>query len=136
MHERGELLLVPFPFSDLSATKRWPVLALIGPDTYGNFIAMPVTSRPHHTNAMAISAAEITGGSLPVASWARTDRVVTLNSALVPKSIARVNDLVAMAAIGQLCEYLCCRRRIAPGTGRRRPNSPSSMPSSLRTTRP
>jgi hypothetical protein len=42
MFERGDLLLVPYPFSDLSATKRRPVLALTGPDSYGDFIALPV----------------------------------------------------------------------------------------------
>jgi hypothetical protein len=46
MFERGDLLLVPFPFTDLSAAKRRPVLALTGPDGYGDFIALPVTSRP------------------------------------------------------------------------------------------
>jgi len=46
MFERGDLLLVPFPFSDLSASKRRPVLALTGPDGYGDFIALPVTSPP------------------------------------------------------------------------------------------
>jgi len=48
MFERGDLLLVPFPFSDLSAAKRRPVLALTTPDAYGDFIALPVTSRPQH----------------------------------------------------------------------------------------
>jgi hypothetical protein len=46
MHRRGDLLLVPFPFTDLSAAKRRPVLALTAPDTYGDFMALPVTSRP------------------------------------------------------------------------------------------
>ena len=32
MFERGDLLLVPFPFSDLSATKRRPVLTLGTPE--------------------------------------------------------------------------------------------------------
>jgi mRNA interferase MazF len=41
MSERGDLLLVPFPFSDLSATKRRPVLALTASDSYGDFIALP-----------------------------------------------------------------------------------------------
>jgi mRNA interferase MazF len=47
MFERGDLLVVPYPFTDLSAAKRRPVLALTGPDAYGDFIALPVTSRPH-----------------------------------------------------------------------------------------
>jgi mRNA interferase MazF len=38
MFERGDLLLVPFPFSDLSATKRRPVLALTALDEYGDFM--------------------------------------------------------------------------------------------------
>jgi mRNA interferase MazF len=46
MFERGDLLLVPFPFSDLSATKRRPVLALTALDEYGDFIALPVTRVP------------------------------------------------------------------------------------------
>jgi hypothetical protein len=46
MLERGDLLLVPFPFTDLSAAKRRPVLALTALDGFGDFIALPVTSRP------------------------------------------------------------------------------------------
>ena len=46
MPERGDLLLVPFPFSDLSAAKRRPVLALTAADRHGDFIELPVTSRP------------------------------------------------------------------------------------------
>ena len=32
MYEAGDLLLVPFAFSDLSTSKRHPVLALTPPD--------------------------------------------------------------------------------------------------------
>jgi mRNA interferase MazF len=38
MPERGDLLLVPFPFTDLSASKRRPVLALTASDRYGVFV--------------------------------------------------------------------------------------------------
>jgi mRNA interferase MazF len=40
MLERGDLLLVPFPLTDLSATKRRPVLALTAADSYGDFVAL------------------------------------------------------------------------------------------------
>jgi mRNA interferase MazF len=81
MPERGDLLLVPFPFSDLSAAKRRPVLALTSADRYGDFIALPVTSRPQAEYGVPLTANDMERGTLPAASWIRTDRVVTLNSA-------------------------------------------------------
>jgi mRNA interferase MazF len=59
MSERGDLLLVPFPFSDLSATKRRPVLALTASDSYGDFIALPVTSRPQTEHGLPLAAADL-----------------------------------------------------------------------------
>ena len=46
MFERGDLVLIPFPFSDLSAAKKRPVLLLTRPDVYGDFIALAVTRGP------------------------------------------------------------------------------------------
>jgi mRNA interferase MazF len=62
MSERGDLLLVPFPFSDLSATKRRPVLALTASDGYGDFIALPVTSRPQSEHGLPLAAADLVTG--------------------------------------------------------------------------
>ncbi len=47
MFERGDLVLIPFPFSDLSASKKRPVLLVSRPDGYGDFVALAVTSRPY-----------------------------------------------------------------------------------------
>lgn len=104
--ERGELLLVPFPFTDLSAAKRRPVLALTAADAYGDFVGMPVTSRPHHSLAIPITAADLVMGSLPAASWVRVDRVVTLHAGVVVKSIARSAEPFVAEAVRRLCEHL------------------------------
>jgi mRNA interferase MazF len=106
MPERGDLLLVPFPFTDLSATKRRPVLALTAADGYGDFVALPVTSRPQSEHAIALSAADLVSGSLPAASWIRTNRVVTLNASLVVKSVGRVAEPIVSAAAEQLVAYI------------------------------
>ena len=106
MPERGDLLLVPFPFTDLSASKRRPVLALTASDSYGDFIALPVTSRPQTEHGLPIPAVDMLTGTLPAASWVRTDRVVTLNTSLVVKTIGRVSDRLVTAAAEQLCSYI------------------------------
>ena len=106
MYERGDLLLVPYPFTDLSTTKRRPVLALTHADPQGDFIALPVTSRPQHSNALALPERALVSGSLPAASWVRTDRIVTLHVSLVTKVFGRVASAIVAAAAAQVCSYI------------------------------
>ncbi len=106
MLERGDLLLVPFPFSDLSATKRRPVLALTGPDSYGDFIALPVTSRPQAEYGVPLKSTDMVRGVLPAPSWIRIDRIVTLNASLVVKTIGHVTDGVLAEAVGRFCAHI------------------------------
>jgi mRNA interferase MazF len=106
MPDRGDLLLVPFPFTDLTASKKRPVLMLTAPDAFGDFIALPVTSRPQTAHALPITQADLTTGMLPVASSIRTNRVVTLNMSLVVKTIGHVSDSVVETAIKQFCAYV------------------------------
>ena len=103
MFERGELLLVPYPFTDLSAAKRRPVLVLTKPDGYGDFIALPVTSRPQAVHGIPIENSDLTSGHLPAPSWIRTDRIVTLNVSLVVKSIGCVAERVIELAAERFC---------------------------------
>ncbi len=103
MFERGDLLLVPFPFTDLSATKRRPVLALTKPDSCGDFIALPVTSRPQPDHGLPLTASDLVHGSLPAPSWIRTDRIVTLNASLVIKSFGHVAERVVATAVERFC---------------------------------
>ncbi|MDB5631169.1 MAG: hypothetical protein JWR49_24 [Tardiphaga sp.] len=106
MCDRGDLLLVPFPFTDLSATKRRPVLALTKADSYGDFIALPVTSRPQTEHGLPIAPSDMLAGTLPAPSWIRTNRIVTLNATLVVKTIGRVSDAVLATAVERFCAHI------------------------------
>jgi len=103
MFERGDLLLVPFPFTDLSATKRRPVVALTAPDSYGDFIALPVTSRPQAEHGILLASTDLVRGHLPARSWIRADRIVTLNVTLVVKCIGRVSARIVDTAVERFC---------------------------------
>lgn len=52
--EPGDLVLIPFPFADLKATKKRPVLVLTRPDRPGDFIGLAVTSVPTPEHALRI----------------------------------------------------------------------------------
>jgi mRNA interferase MazF len=41
----GDIVLIPFPFSDLSTTKKRLVLAITMLDSRGDFTALAITSR-------------------------------------------------------------------------------------------
>ena len=106
MFKRGDLLLVPFPFTDLSAAKRRPVLALTAADSYGDFIALPVTSRPLREHAVPLTTADLVIGMLPAPSWIRTDRIVTLNASLVVRTFGQVADRIVAAAVEEFCKHI------------------------------
>lgn len=45
-------------------------------------------------------------GTLPAASWIRTNRIVTLNASLVVKTVGRVSERVVVAAVERFCAYI------------------------------
>jgi mRNA interferase MazF len=112
MLERGDLLLVPFPFTDLSAAKRRPVLALTTLDSFGDFIAPPVTSRPQAEHGVPLITADLVRGHLPAPSWIRTDRIVTLNATLIVKTIGHVSARIVDAAVEQFCTGIGYPKRV------------------------
>ena len=104
--ESGTLLLVPFPFSNLTSTKRRPVLALTPPDPQGDFIACPVTSRDRWIHARPLLPDDLVAGVLPLPSWVRTDRVVTLHVDLVVKTFGRASEAFRVEIVQDLCRIL------------------------------
>lgn len=103
---RGDIVLVPFPFADLSAAKKRPVLILTEPDTYGDFLAVAVTSRSHHVHAVEVTKDDLAGGGLPVTSWVRVDRLVTLNLGLCIKPLAQVREEYIGRVVAAICRRI------------------------------
>jgi mRNA interferase MazF len=106
MLEAGSVVVLPFPFSDLRSSKRRPVLLLTLPDSYGDFLAMAVISQGGHAASLALIESDMRVGHLPKPSWIRTDKVVSLNQALVVKEIGKVSEPLRLQAVRPLCARL------------------------------
>ncbi len=103
----GEVVLVPFPFSDLSQSKVRPAVCLADAGR-GDWVLCQITSSPYGDPvAVPLDSPDFASGGLLVASYARPGKLFTAHAGLfvrsvgvlTPAALARV--LAAVAAILQ-----------------------------------
>jgi mRNA interferase MazF len=86
----GDVVVVPFPFTDLSSSKVRPALVLASL-TRGDVILCQITSNGSgHAEALPILLEDFSAGGLHHASFALPHRVVTANEVCVRRSVGRV----------------------------------------------
>jgi mRNA interferase MazF len=88
----ASIVVIPFPFSDLSATKLRPavVLAATGHD---DWLLCQITSNPYiDPSAVSLTNEQLSKGSLTKKSYARPLKLFTANASLIAKRVAIVND--------------------------------------------
>lgn len=105
----GDVVLLPFPFTDLSATKHRPALLITNPDRDGDFIAAAITSQGGHEASVSLSNQHLTQGSLPKPSWIRADKLFTFRRHIVAKHIGSVRPEVMRDTLALLCPALGCK---------------------------
>jgi mRNA interferase MazF len=106
----GELVAIPFPYSDLSASKRRPVLVLTFPDRHGDFIGLAVTSVRAEESAIAVDDGCMVSGHIPKTSWVRCDKVFTLSGTSIVKSYGMLKRDVMDRVMAVVCDHLNCKR--------------------------
>ena len=96
----GSVVLVPFPFSDLSEAKLRPAVALADAGR-GDWILCQVTTSPYgDPNAIELTAAKLAHSSLHSRSYVRPGKLFTANRNLLVAEIGMLQphatrDLVA-----------------------------------------
>lgn len=96
MHDRGAVILVPFPFTDLRSRKTRPALVLSDRthnDLTGDLIVCAMTSNlANSPNSVLVDTADLKAGKLAAPSRVKVDKIVTLHHSLVRKQVAIVGD--------------------------------------------
>ncbi len=90
----GAVVLVPFPFSDLSASKLRPAVVLSNAGR-GDFVLCQITSKSYgDPRSVLITSSGFKQGSLRIDSYVRPGKLFTANEKLVVKTIGDLqNDL-------------------------------------------
>ena len=96
MPEQGDIVLIPIPFTDLTATRRRPVI-IVSNNQYNSstqdVVVVAMTSNldtaPY---SFEISSADLAEGSLNRPSRVRVDKIYTLAASIIVKRFGKVND--------------------------------------------
>ena len=89
---KGAVVLVRFPFSDLSRIKLRPAVVLADAGR-GDHVLCQVTSKPYgDPSAVVLDSAAFASGSLRVTSYARPGKLFTASSDLVTELVGVLTD--------------------------------------------
>ena len=94
MYQRGDVILVPFPFTDLSTSKRRPAIIISNEEvnTTGDVIIVMITSQDKRdTLQIEILPQNITPG-LPKKSYVRCHRIATIEVSMIIVKIGTANS--------------------------------------------
>jgi mRNA interferase MazF len=110
MPSRGEIVLVPVPFTDLTSARRRPVI-VISNDQYNglleDIVVVAMTSNPNPTRySFVVTAADLVSGTLNRPGRVRADKIYTLSQRIVVKRFGKVNDQT-LKRIRKLVLNLC-----------------------------
>ncbi|MCW3124773.1 MAG: type toxin-antitoxin system PemK/MazF family toxin [Bacteroidetes bacterium] len=94
MYQRGDIVLVPFPFTDLTSTKRRPALVISNDlvNNTGDLIIVMITSQDKKDFLqIEIDSANITP-NLPKKSYVRYHKITIVDSSLVVALISKADE--------------------------------------------
>ncbi len=87
----GDVVVVTFPFSNLTGHKLRPALVLAQGE-FNNLILCQITSKTYSSAlAMTISDSDFASGSLPITSYVRPDKIFTADPSLIHKIAGKLH---------------------------------------------
>lgn len=90
----SSIILVPFPFSDLSRSKLRPAVVLAHA-SHEDIILAQITSRPYaDSKAIEITDQDFLSGSLRVTSYARPGKLFTASPSLIKAEVGKLRPEV------------------------------------------
>jgi len=103
---KGNVVVIPFPFSDLSDAKRRPALVLanlVGDD----ILLCQITSRcPDEKYAISLKITDFVSGALPVNSYIRPVRIFTADKNIIIKTAGVVSNEIMNKTIDNIINIL------------------------------
>jgi len=103
---KGDVVVVPFPFSDLSTVKRRPALVVAAPGGDDVILCQITSQQIRDRYAVGITELDFTEGTLHKPSNIRPNRLFTASFDLILYRAGHLNDQTVMSVINGIIEIL------------------------------
>ncbi len=107
VYNQGDIVLIPFPYSDLSASEQRPALIISNYliNKTEDRICCLVTKNSRKEDLL-IKKEDFKSGTLPFKSFVRPHRIFTIHHAIIKKKLCTINDGFHNKVIVKLNEYV------------------------------
>lgn len=80
---QGDIIMVPFPYSDLSSVKERPALVLSNHRLRGDDVIVAGITSHRNEHAIACSQQDLSKGQLPLMSYVKVGKIVSLSKGII-----------------------------------------------------
>jgi len=103
----GDVVIIPFPQTDLGPGKRRPALALV--DLKGqDLILCQITSQARFDGySIALTAPDFASGGLPLDSYIRPNRLFTVDRSVILRAVGRIRQEKLDAVLAATAALFC-----------------------------
>lgn len=103
---KGDIVVIPFPFSDLSSVKRRPAL-VIAPVSGDDLILCQITSKYHSdTSSIPLHPLDLISGSLKEMSYIRPDKLFTADVSMIQYTLGHVTDPIMQSVVNTIISII------------------------------
>ncbi len=105
-YRQRDVILIPFPYSDLTGAKLRPALILSNNKLTEteDFICCLITSK-ESKEGILIARSAFAQGALPFQSWVKPHRLFTINKKIIQKKICTFSSLFHKKIISKIDEF-------------------------------
>ena len=108
-YRQGDIVLVSFPFTDLTSSKRRPAL-IVSPDSFNaageDLVLAAITSHiTDDPNVVHLSGADFSEGRLPKKSIVKTTKLFTMHSSLIVKKVCTLTNQKTEESLQAMREF-------------------------------
>lgn len=105
-YKKGDIVLIEFPFSNLEKSKKRPVLIIKDENHLNDIVCFQITSKSTQDFLYQIDKNSMKSGELKLISFVKYDKCFTLDTKIVDKKLASVDDLFMENLKSLFCELV------------------------------